>query len=73
MKKGRTKLLRLSSDIDQYSHIHLVWNPGKKLIGYVDVEHQEYENISSLPDFLSDPGEKSQHFLIKYNLKSLIL
>ena len=63
MKMGRQKLLRLSADLDQYSHIHLVWNPSKKLIGYVDLEHQEYGDISSKhPDFLADPGKTIADF-----------
>ena len=32
MKMGRQKLLRLSADVDQYSHIHLVWNPSKRIL-----------------------------------------
>ena len=30
MKMGRQKLLRLSSDLDQYSHMLIVWNPSKR-------------------------------------------
>ncbi|WP_426641561.1 ankyrin repeat domain-containing protein [Paenibacillus illinoisensis] len=55
MKMGRQKLLRLSADVDQYSHIHLVWNPRKKLIGYVDIEHQEYGNLGTFDAFLKEP------------------
>lgn len=52
---GRQKLLRLSSDLDQYSHIHLVWNPSKKIIGYVDLEHQEYANVGTFDAFIEEP------------------
>ncbi|MDN4601937.1 ankyrin repeat domain-containing protein [Paenibacillus sp. F6_3S_P_1C] len=47
MKMGRQKLLRLSADLHEYSHMVIVWNQSKKVIGYVDVEHQETGNILS--------------------------
>ncbi|MFE6075877.1 ankyrin repeat domain-containing protein [Paenibacillus sp. NPDC057886] len=62
MKMGRQKLLRLSADLDKYSHIVIVWNPSKKVIGYVDVEHQEIGNICTFPEFLADPGKKIIEF-----------
>ncbi len=55
MKLGRQKLLRLSADVDQYSHIHLVWNPSKKNIGFVDLEHQEYANLGTFDAFIGEP------------------
>lgn len=55
MKMGRQKLLRLSADVDQYSHIHLVWNPSKKNIGFVDLEHQEYANLGTFDAFIGEP------------------
>ncbi|QLG39834.1 ankyrin repeat domain-containing protein [Paenibacillus sp. E222] len=62
MKLGRQKLLRISSDVDQYSHILIVWNPSKKMIGFADIEHQEIGNICTFPEFLADPGEKITEF-----------
>ncbi|PAF33889.1 hypothetical protein CHI14_00055 [Paenibacillus sp. 7516] len=62
MKMGRQKLLRLSADVELYSHIHLVWNPSKKVIGYVDLEHQEYGNIAPLSDILVDPWKRISDF-----------
>ena len=55
MKMGRQKLLRLSSELDQYSHIQIVWNPSKKRIGYVDVEHQEHGILCTFEQFLNQP------------------
>lgn len=55
MKIGRQKLLRISSDVDQYSHILIVWNPSKKMIGYADIEHQEIGMISTFETFMADP------------------
>ncbi|WP_442604125.1 ankyrin repeat domain-containing protein [Paenibacillus sp. KN14-4R] len=63
MKIGRQKLLRLSADIDNYSHLYLVWNPKKKgQIGCYDVEHKEYANFCSFAEFLVQP----EMYLIKY-------
>lgn len=52
---GRQKLLRLSSELDQYSHIQIVWNPSKKRIGYADVEHQERGILCTFEQFLNQP------------------
>ncbi|UNK18417.1 ankyrin repeat domain-containing protein [Paenibacillus sp. N3/727] len=63
MKVGRQKLLRLSADIDNYSHLQLLWNPKKKgLIGCYDVEHQEYADLCSFTEFLAQP----ELYLIKF-------
>ncbi|MBE9913741.1 hypothetical protein G8C92_06820 [Paenibacillus donghaensis] len=63
MKVGRQKLLRLSADIDNYSHLQLVWNPKKKgLIGCYDVEHQEYADLCGFAEFLAQP----EMYLIKF-------
>lgn len=63
MKVGRQKLLRLSADIDNYSHLQLVWNPKKKgLIGCYDVEHQEYADLCSFAEFLTQP----EMYLIRF-------
>ncbi|MGG1659226.1 ankyrin repeat domain-containing protein [Brevibacillus sp. NRS-1366] len=63
MKVGRQKLLRLSADIDNYSDLQLVWNPKKKgLIGCYDVEHQEYADLCSFPEFFAQP----ELYLIKF-------
>lgn len=57
MKIGRQNLLRLSANIDNYSHLHLVWNPKKKgLIGCYDEEHQEYADLCGFAEFLKQPA-----------------
>lgn len=63
MKLGRKKLLRISSQVDQYSHIAIVWNPGVKRIGYVDLEHQEQGDVAAWNDFLADPGQELARFI----------
>ncbi|MNW67015.1 hypothetical protein D3C74_455420 [compost metagenome] len=55
MKAGRKKLLRLSAEIDNYSHILIVWHPGSKTIGYYDVEHQEYASLAKYAEFMASP------------------
>jgi ankyrin repeat protein len=55
MKAGRQKLLVLSTEMDNYSHIRLVWNPKKKCIGYYDEEHQEYADVCSFAEFVDQP------------------
>ncbi|MCG7405936.1 ankyrin repeat domain-containing protein [Paenibacillus sp. ACRRX] len=55
MKVGRQKLLRLTSAVDNYSDILIVWNPKKKCIGYYDVEHQVYADVCSFAEFLLQP------------------
>lgn len=63
MKVGRQKLLRLSADIDNYSHLQLVWNPKKKgLVGCYDIEHQEYADMCSFTEFIAQP----ETYLIKF-------
>lgn len=62
MKMGRQKLLRLSADLHEYSHMVIVWNQSKKVIGYVDVEHQETGNICTFPEFLAEPGKQITEF-----------
>nr|WP_145401303.1 ankyrin repeat domain-containing protein [Paenibacillus xylanexedens] len=56
MKMGRQKLLRLSSNLDQYSHLFIVWNPSKKMIGYADIEHKEHGTLCSFEQFLAEPA-----------------
>lgn len=56
MKHGRKKLLRLSAELDNYSDILLVWHPGSKMIGYYDVEHQEYAPLAKYAEFMANPG-----------------
>lgn len=55
MKFGRQKLLLLSSQIDNYSDIRIVWNPKKKCVGYYDEEHQEYGDVCSFSEFIAQP------------------
>lgn len=62
-KIGRQKLLRISTDIDNYSHLQLMWNPKQKgLIGCYDVEHKEYADLCSFKEFLAKP----EMYLIKF-------
>ncbi|WYU75052.1 hypothetical protein MHB43_19420 [Paenibacillus sp. FSL H8-0317] len=62
MKMGRQKLLRISSNVDQYSHILIVWKPSKKMIGYADIEHQEHGTIATTEEFLADPAKQIVDF-----------
>ncbi|MGQ8873016.1 ankyrin repeat domain-containing protein [Paenibacillus sp. TSA_86.1] len=55
MKMGRQKLLRLSSELDQYSHMLIVWNPSKKMIGYADIEHLEHGLLCTFEQFMAEP------------------
>lgn len=57
LKHGRQKLLRFTAEIDNYSHVHLVWNPSKRLVGYYDIEHKEYGNLCKWDAFMADPGK----------------
>ncbi|MCM3171606.1 ankyrin repeat domain-containing protein [Paenibacillus sp. MER 99-2] len=63
MKMGRQKLLRISSELDQYSHLIMVWHPSQKCIGFYDIEHQEYENVAALEAFLADPGTSIANYM----------
>jgi len=64
MKIGRQKLLRLSADIDNYSDLHLVWNPKKKgQIGCYDTEHQTYADLCSYTEFMVQPDVYLIRFL----------
>ena len=63
MKAGKQKLLRISANIDNYSHLQLVWNPKKKgLIGCYDMEHETYADLCSFEEFL----EKPELYLIRF-------
>lgn len=62
MKVSRKKLLRLSANIDNYSGLHLVWNPKNKVMGCYDEEHRSYADLCSFPEFLASPGE----YLIRF-------
>ncbi len=55
MKIGRTRLLRLSSSIDSYSDLHIVWHPTSRKIGCYDEEHLEYHSLASWSDFIANP------------------
>ncbi|TKI58194.1 hypothetical protein E8L90_23945 [Brevibacillus antibioticus] len=63
LKVGRQKLLRLSAEIDNYSHLHLVWNPKKKgSIGLYDEEHKEYADLCSFTELIAH----ADVYLIKF-------
>ncbi|WP_138751442.1 ankyrin repeat domain-containing protein [Paenibacillus sinopodophylli] len=55
LKAGRQKLIRLSAEVDQYSHLHVVWDKSKKGIGVYDVEHKEYGYLGKFSDFQHEP------------------
>ncbi|MFD1887547.1 ankyrin repeat domain-containing protein [Paenibacillus wenxiniae] len=55
MKLGRTRLLRLSSSMDSYSDLHIVWHPTSRKIGCYDEEHQKYHALASWNDFIANP------------------
>lgn len=64
MKISGQKLLRLSADIDNYSDLHLVWNPKKKgQIGCYDTEHQTYADLCSYTEFIAQPDVYLIRFL----------
>ncbi|RKN84308.1 ankyrin repeat domain-containing protein [Paenibacillus ginsengarvi] len=54
MKAGRQKLLRLSANVDNYSHLVLAWNPKTKRIGCYDEEHQEYADLGDFMAFVAE-------------------
>ncbi|MCM3781880.1 ankyrin repeat domain-containing protein [Neobacillus mesonae] len=55
MKVGRKKMLRLSAEVDNYSDLHIVWQPGDKRIGYYDMEHETYASLVKYDVFMEDP------------------
>ncbi|WP_322924141.1 hypothetical protein [Paenibacillus campi] len=55
MKIGRTRLLRLSAQVDPYGDLYIVWHPASRRIGAYDVEHQEYHSLASWNDFIANP------------------
>lgn len=54
-KIGRQKLLRLSKQTGDYTHIDLVWNPKTKKVAYYDMEHKELIDLCSFEEFIADP------------------
>lgn len=60
MKHGRQKLLRFSAEIDNYSHVQLVWNPRKRSVGYYDIEHKEYGDLCDWDTFMAQPAKAVQ-------------
>lgn len=61
MRLGRTRLLRLSSTIDNYSGLHIVWHPASRKIGCYDEEHKEYHSLASWNDFIAHPLASLDH------------
>lgn len=55
MKLGRKKMLRLSAEVDNYSDLHIVWQPGDKKMGYYDIEHETYGALVKYEVFMEDP------------------
>ncbi len=56
--QGHT-FLDLLSDVDNYSPEGLlVWYPKKKCLACADYEHGELKELSSVADFLQNPGEQ---------------
>lgn len=60
MKAGKQKVVRISKEIDNYSHFYLVWNPKAKMIAFWDTEHEEFGNIASFDDFIENAAEYMQ-------------
>lgn len=54
MKIGRQKLLRISKATGDYNDIIFVWNPKSKCIAYYDMEHEEFQDITTFEDFISN-------------------
>ncbi|WP_411343444.1 ankyrin repeat domain-containing protein [Paenibacillus sp. WLX1005] len=54
-KFGRTKLLRLSSVVDNYSHLHIVWHAGSRKIACYDEEHLTLEPLTNWKSFQQHP------------------
>ncbi|MEW4370872.1 ankyrin repeat domain-containing protein [Paenibacillus kandeliae] len=54
-KMGRTKLLRLSSVVDNYSHLHIVWHASSRKISCYDEEHLTLEPLASWKEFKQNP------------------
>jgi hypothetical protein len=50
----RQKLLRISRETDNYSHIYFVWRPKAKKVAYYDMEHEELGDIAPFEDFLAN-------------------
>jgi len=50
------KLLLISNDIDGAS-CELAWDSEKKCIGYVDIEHDEYNLVCSFAEFMESPTD----------------
>jgi hypothetical protein len=55
LKAGRRKVLRISRITGDYSDVILVWNPKTRSVGYWDIEHEEYADVASFKDFMSNP------------------
>jgi uncharacterized protein len=49
-------VLRLSRAVDNYSGNLLVWNPKTRRIGFWDIEHERYGDITTFEDFMADPA-----------------
>jgi hypothetical protein len=54
MTVKRQKLLRISRETDNYSHIYFVWRPKTKKIAYYDMEHEELGDVAPFEDFLAN-------------------
>ncbi|WP_286411566.1 ankyrin repeat domain-containing protein [Myroides marinus] len=54
-KIGRQKLLRLSKQTGDYTHIDLVWNPKTKKMACYDMEHQELIELCAFEEFMNNP------------------
>ena len=63
MKQGRTKLLRISREVDNYTHLYIVWNPKVKSIACYDTEHDELMDIAPFGIFLKDAAEYMEKVL----------
>jgi len=55
-KVEKRKLLLISKETGEYSHIQILWNPKDKCISYYDISHKEFGNIATFDVFINDMG-----------------
>lgn len=61
-KVGKQKILRLSKNTGDYTHVIVVWNPKSKKIAYYDLEHQELQDLCTFAEFLENPEDQLEKY-----------
>ena len=56
-KVEERKLLRISKETGEYSHIQILWNPKGKCVSYYDTSHKEFGNIAPFDVFINNMAE----------------